>query len=63
MPTDVVRHAFLHFLMDPLTLMYPHVVVVKRPLFRVGRESAALPADYDEDYFSWFSECMVKAVE
>ena len=32
-PTDVIRHAFLHFLLDPLPLMYPHVTAVKRPLF------------------------------
>jgi len=25
-PQDVVRHAFLHFMLDPLPLMYPHVI-------------------------------------
>src|SRR6266446_6047355 len=37
-PTDVLRHAFLHFLLDRLPLTYPRVVAVKRPLF----EKAAL---------------------
>src|SRR5437764_5546107 len=32
-PADVIRHAFLHFMLDPLPLMYPHVTAVKRPLF------------------------------
>src|SRR5256714_6346270 len=32
-PTDVLRHAFLHFLLDPLPLMYPHVTAAKRSLF------------------------------
>src|SRR5438876_4764753 len=29
-PADVIRHAFLHFMLDPLPLMYPHVTAVKR---------------------------------
>jgi tetratricopeptide (TPR) repeat protein len=62
-PTDVVRHAFLHFLMDPLPLMYPHVVVVKRPVYELAAKAPLLPANLREDYFSWFSECMVRAVE
>ncbi len=63
LPTDVVRHAYLHFLLDPLTLMYSHVVVVKRPLYELAAKAPALPANMHEDYFSWFSECMVRAVE
>lgn len=62
-PTDVVRHAFLHFLLDPLPLMYPHVVVVKRPIFELAAKAPKLPGDLREDYFSWFSECTVRAVE
>src|SRR6202790_276825 len=62
-PTDVVRHAFLHFLLDPLPLMYPHVVVVKRPVFEIAAQAPRLAADLKDDYFSWFSECIVRAVE
>src|SRR5215471_11369642 len=32
-PVDVVRHAFLHFMLDPLPLMYPHVTAVKRAVY------------------------------
>jgi tetratricopeptide (TPR) repeat protein len=62
-PTDVVRHAYLHFLLDPLPLMYSHVVVVKRPLYELAAKAPRLPEDLREDYFSWFSECLVRAVE
>jgi hypothetical protein len=62
-PTDVVRHAFLHFLLDPLPLMYPHVVVVKRPVFEIAAKAPRLAVDLKDDYFSWFSECTVRAVE
>ena len=63
LPTDVVRHAYLHFLLDPLPLMYSHVVVVKRPLYELAAKAPRLPENLHEDYFSWFSECMVRAVE
>src|SRR3984893_18558314 len=35
-PVDVVRHAFLHFLLDPLPLQYPHVIAAQQPLFDLG---------------------------
>jgi hypothetical protein len=62
-PVNVVRHAFLHFLLDPLPLMYPHVVVVKRPLYEIAAKAPRLAPDLKEDFSSWFSECTVRAVE
>jgi tetratricopeptide (TPR) repeat protein len=43
--------------------MYSHVVVVKRPVFELAAKAPRLPPDLSDDYFSWFSECMVRAVE
>ena len=62
-PLDVVRHAYLHFLLDPLPLRYSHVVVVKRPLFEVAAKAPKLAPDLKDDFFSWFAECTVRAVE
>jgi hypothetical protein len=62
-PTDVVRHAFLHFLLDPLPLMYPHIIAVKRPIYEVAAKAPRLPADLRDDFPSWFAECTVRAVE
>jgi tetratricopeptide (TPR) repeat protein len=62
-PTDVVRHAFLHFLLDPLPLMYPHIIVVKRPVYEAAAKAPRLPADLHDDFSSWFAECTVRAVE
>jgi tetratricopeptide (TPR) repeat protein len=62
-PTDVVRHAFLHFLLDPLPLQYPRVVVVKRALFERAAQAPRLEADLRDDYPSYFAECLVRAVE
>jgi hypothetical protein len=62
-PTDVVRHAFLHFLLDPLPLMYPHVTAVKRPLYDTAAKAPRLAPDLTDDFPSYFAECMVRAVE
>jgi tetratricopeptide (TPR) repeat protein len=63
LPTDTVRHAYLHFLLDPLPLQYPHVVAGKRSLFESAARAPRLVADLREDYPSYFAECMVRAVE
>src|SRR5260370_4011973 len=33
-PTDVIRHAYLHFMLDPLPLMFAHVTAVQQPTLR-----------------------------
>jgi tetratricopeptide (TPR) repeat protein len=62
-PVDVVRHAYLHFLLDPLPLQYPHVIAVKRPLFDAAARAPRLATDLRDDPPSFFSECLVRAVE
>src|SRR6266404_1855206 len=62
-PMDVVRHAFLHFLLDQLPLMYPHVTAVKRSLFERAAAAPRLAPELKDDYASYFAECMVRAVE
>jgi hypothetical protein len=62
-PADVVRHAYLHFMLDPLPLRYPHIVAVKRPLFEKAASAPRLASDLKDDYPSFFAECMVRAVE
>lgn len=63
LPTDTVRHAYLHFLLDPLPLQYPHVVAVKRPLFERAARAPRLVPDLKDDFPSYFAECTVRAVE
>jgi hypothetical protein len=62
-PTDIIRHAFLHFMLDPLSQQYPHVLAVKRPLFEKAALAPRLAPDLKEDYESYFAECVVRAVE
>jgi tetratricopeptide repeat protein len=62
-PSDVVRHAYLHFLLDGLTLQYQHVIAVKRPLYEIAAKAPRLTPDLKDDFPSWFGECTVRAVE
>jgi hypothetical protein len=62
-PIDVVRHAYLHFLLDGLPLQYPHVIAVKRPLYEIAAKAPRLAPDLKDDFPSWFGECTVRAVE
>jgi hypothetical protein len=63
LPLDTVRHAFLHFLLDPLPLQYSHVVAVKKPLFEKAASAPRLDPDLKEDLPSYVAECTVRAVE
>src|SRR2546430_387263 len=62
-PLDIVRHAFLHFLLDPLPLQYSHVAAVKLPLFLAAAGAPRLDRDLKDDFPSYFAECTVRAVE
>jgi tetratricopeptide (TPR) repeat protein len=62
-PIDVVRHAYLHFLLDGLPLQYPHVIAVKRPLYETAAKAPRLEPELKDDFPSWFGECVVRAVE
>jgi tetratricopeptide (TPR) repeat protein len=62
-PVDTVRHAYLHFLLDPLPLQYPHVIAVKKPLYDMAIRAPRMTADLRDDYPSYFAECLVRAVE
>src|SRR5256885_3604051 len=62
-PADVIRHAFLHFMLDALPLMYPHVTAVNRPLFEKAATAPRLAPELKDDYASYVAECTVRAVE
>jgi tetratricopeptide (TPR) repeat protein len=63
LPLDEVRHAFLHFLLDPLPLRYRAATNAKRILLTYAARAPRLPRDYLDDFPSFLTECMVKAVE
>lgn len=62
-PEDDIRHAYLHYLLDPLPFRHPKVVDSVRPLHRFVSRAARMPPEYREDFNALLTECLVRAVE
>jgi len=62
-PTDQIRHAFLHFLLDPMPLRHVELLGAERPLLDVAARAPGLAPDLKDDLAGFFTECFVRAVE
>jgi hypothetical protein len=62
-PVNELRHAFLHYLIDPLPVKYESAIEGARPLYKVAQTAPRLSAEYRDDYPSYFGECVIKAIE
>lgn len=58
-----IRHAYLHYLLDPLVLRYRKNLDPKRGLGDLSHASPILNEAYKEDFSLLTSMCLVKAVE
>lgn len=63
LPLDSIRHGFLHFLLDPLTLKFQQVISTRRALLDVAARAPQLPPTYHDDLVGFFDECLVRAAE
>lgn len=62
-PTDDVRHAYLHFVLDPLPLRYRTQLEAKSAILGIAAKAPRLPDEYQNDFLSYTDECLIKAVE
>jgi hypothetical protein len=60
---DEIRHAFLHFLLDPLPYDDQADVDAKRYLKLYSDKAPALREEYKYDWVAYVDECFVRAVE
>ncbi|HEV2490547.1 MAG TPA: hypothetical protein VGT03_12130 [Candidatus Acidoferrales bacterium] len=63
LPLGDIRHAFLHFLLDPLVLKYQQTISTRRELLNIAARAPQLPPTYQSDFVGLFDECLVRAVE
>lgn len=63
LPLGDIRHAFLHFLLDPLVLKYQQTISTRRELLNIAARAPQLPRTYENDFVGLFDECIVRAVE
>jgi hypothetical protein len=62
-PLDDIRHAFLHFLLDPMAIQYRTEAARASPLLEYAAHAPRLPVEFHDDYSAFFDECLVRAVE
>ena len=58
-----IRHAFLHFLIDPLPGKYASAIFPARPILISANRNPRLPNEYREDFIGYYAECLIKAIE
>jgi tetratricopeptide (TPR) repeat protein len=61
--SDEIRHAYLHYLLDPLVLKFAEQMARARGLMDLAEPAPALPEAYKTDYTLFSTECLIKAVE
>jgi tetratricopeptide (TPR) repeat protein len=60
---EEIRHAYLHYLLDPLSLRYSEQVSRLKGLADFAQPAPALEESYKNDYLLFATECVIKAVE
>ncbi|MGI8990289.1 MAG: tetratricopeptide repeat protein [Bryobacteraceae bacterium] len=58
-----IRHAYLHFLLDPLGIKYGMDLLQKRALGDFAQPAPALDDSYKNDFPLLATECLIKSVE
>jgi hypothetical protein len=60
---DAVRHAYLHFMIDPLVLRNRLALEKRRTIVDTAARAPQLPTEYQEDIVGLLAESLIKAVE
>ncbi|HXP85304.1 MAG TPA: hypothetical protein VN841_11330 [Bryobacteraceae bacterium] len=63
LPVSDIRHAFLHFMVDPLVLKYSENLKKKKELLELALDSPILEENYRLDFVQLAGECFIKAIE
>ena len=63
MPVDDIRHAYLHYLIDPLGIKFAGDLKKKAGLIDYAQGSPILSSLYKNDFNLLATECLIKAVE
>jgi tetratricopeptide (TPR) repeat protein len=58
-----VRHAYLHYLLDPLSTRYEEILDRKKPLADQAQRAPALEDSFKQDYLLLVTESLIKVVE
>jgi tetratricopeptide (TPR) repeat protein len=63
-PSDDIRHAYLHYLLEPLAVKYSAEIQTKSALYNLAQNAPLIAEAYSRDQFvELAAECFIKAVE
>jgi tetratricopeptide (TPR) repeat protein len=62
-PAEEIRHAYFHYLLDPLSIKYSEQINKKRALIDYAQAAPALAPDYKADFLLLVTESLIKAIE
>jgi tetratricopeptide (TPR) repeat protein len=62
-PTQEIRHAYLHYIIDPLPYKFSSEVMKKRGLMDFAEAAPLLDESYKQDFLLLTTECVIKAIE
>jgi tetratricopeptide (TPR) repeat protein len=60
---DAIRHAYLHFMIDPLVLRNRGPLEKRRAILDIAARAPQLPEEYQDDIVGLLDESLIKAVE
>jgi tetratricopeptide (TPR) repeat protein len=60
---EEIRHAYLHFMLDPLVIRYRNQLLPLDVLYRIALRAPRLQESLRKDSLAYFAECLVHAVE
>jgi tetratricopeptide (TPR) repeat protein len=58
-----IRHAYLHYLLDPLATRYQEILNRKKPLADIAQHAPTLDDSFKQDFLLLATESLIKAVE
>lgn len=62
-PQEQVQHAYLHYMLDALSLRYRNNLGKKAELLNTAAKAPRLPDEFHTDFIAFADECLIKAVE
>jgi hypothetical protein len=63
LPEEQIRHAWLHYLLDPYVLKYPAIVKAKSELAGITQRAPALDAAFRENFSLLLTESLIRAIQ
>jgi len=63
LPEEQIRHAWLHYLLDPYAMKYPNIVQSKAALAQIAQRAGALDPAFRNNFSLLVTESLIRAIQ